>query len=366
MKENQAANNPISIYGQEGLDDFPVLKAFQQYIDAEQSKARKRMIMLCLFFGFLMTIVIVVFMIMLREADERNQLLLRDATAQNQALNDKLVEFAMKERERQPVVVQPQAPAHNPANDAAIKAMTDTLAALQKQMADQQVKMIEQQAKIDENRAKMAEEQLKAVAAAAAKAQEAATAQKATGPSKEQLTLQKQIDEDTAKLVKARALLKAEKEKIAAEKERLRREEVERQRRRLYPEYYEKKDAEEKAAAEKKQQAPAAKMDRPVSYFDAYEDDVDLDDDGLSADELDDLVPSAKPKPKAKPAAAAPAKKPSAGAKKPMAPSAAARPQAKQIKSVSAPVEAKSASGDRYVVPVEINGANSDWLIPTT
>ena len=37
MNENPAANNAVSIYGQEGLDDFPVLKAFQQYIDAEQS-----------------------------------------------------------------------------------------------------------------------------------------------------------------------------------------------------------------------------------------------------------------------------------------------------------------------------------------
>ena len=193
MNENQAANNPISIYGQEGLDDFPVLKAFQQYIDAEQSKSRKRMIMLCVFFGFLMTIMIVVFLFMLR-----------DATARNQALNDKFVNLLM-ERDRQPVVVQPPAPIQNAANDAAIKAMTDTMAALQKQIADQQAKMIEQQAKLEENRAKMAEEQLKAVTAAAAKAQEAAAAQKATGPSKEQLALQKQIDEDTAKLVKARA-----------------------------------------------------------------------------------------------------------------------------------------------------------------
>ena len=72
MNDNPTANNAVSIYGQEGLDDFPVLKAFQQYIDAEQSKARKRMIMLCLFFGFLMTIVIVVFMIMLREADAKS------------------------------------------------------------------------------------------------------------------------------------------------------------------------------------------------------------------------------------------------------------------------------------------------------
>ena len=342
MNDNPTANNAVSIYGQEGLDDFPVLKAFQQYIDAEQSKSRKRMIMLCVFFGFLMSVMIVVFLFMLR-----------DASARNQSLNDKLVEYVMKERERQPVVGQPTAPVQNAANDAAIKAMTDTLAALQKQMADQQTKMIEQQAKLEESRAKMAEEQLKAVAAAAAKVQETATAQKAAGPSKEQLALQKQIDEDTAKLVKARALLKAEKDKIAAEKEKLRREEVERQRRRLYPEYYEKKDAEGKAAAEKKQ-SPLDELDAPVSYFNAY--DNELDDD-----ELDDLVPS---KPKSKPAAAVPAKKPT--------PPSAAKPQSKQAKPVSAPVEAKkaadakSASGDRYVVPVEINGADSDWLIPTT
>lgn len=349
MNDNPTANNAVSIYGQEGLDDFPVLKAFQQYIDAEQSKSRKRMIMLCVFFGFLMSVMIVVFLFMLR-----------DASARNQSLNDKLVEYVMKERERQPVVVQPTAPVQNAANDAAIKAMTDTLAALQKQMADQQTKMIEQQAKLEESRAKMAEEQLKAVAAAAAKVQETATAQKATGPSKEQLALQKKIDEDTAKLVKARALLKAEKDKIDAEKEKLRREEVERQRRRLYPEYYEKKDAADKAAADKKQ-SPLDELDEPVSYFNAY--DNELDDD-----ELDDLVPS---KPKSKPAAAAPVKKPAAPAKKPTPPSAA-KPQPKQGKPVSAPVEAKkaadakSASGDRYVVPVEINGADSDWLIPTT
>ena len=37
--------NAVSVYGQtDGLDDFPVLKAFQQYIDSEQAKARKRMV----------------------------------------------------------------------------------------------------------------------------------------------------------------------------------------------------------------------------------------------------------------------------------------------------------------------------------
>ena len=341
MNENRTDTNAVSIYGQEGLEDFPVLKAFQQYIDAEQSKSRKRMIMLCVFFGFLMTIMIVVFLFMLR-----------DVSARNQSLNDKLVEYVMKDRDRQPVVVQPTVPAqNNTANDAAIKAMTDTLAALQKQMADQQAKMMEQQVKFEESRAKMAEERIKA-----------ATAQKAAGPSREQLAIQRQIDEDTAKLVKARALLKAEKEKIEAEKEKLRREEIERHRRRLYPEYYEKKDAEERTAAEKEQE----ERDRPVSYFDTY--DNDLDDD-----ELEDIVePLAKPKASSK-TAVAPARKPAANAaKKPTSPStASARPQSdpaasRQTPKQLAPVKAKPAAGDRYVVPVEINGADSDWLIPTT
>ena len=51
--------NAVSLYGQtDAMDDFPVLKAFQQYIDSEQAKARKRMLMLCIFFGILMTVVI--------------------------------------------------------------------------------------------------------------------------------------------------------------------------------------------------------------------------------------------------------------------------------------------------------------------
>ena len=51
MSENQINQNAVSVYGQEGLDDFPVLKAFQQYIDAEQIKSRKRMVMLSIFFA---------------------------------------------------------------------------------------------------------------------------------------------------------------------------------------------------------------------------------------------------------------------------------------------------------------------------
>ena len=45
------AANAVSIFGQGGSpNDFPVLKAFQEYIDAEQAKARKRMLGLSVFF----------------------------------------------------------------------------------------------------------------------------------------------------------------------------------------------------------------------------------------------------------------------------------------------------------------------------
>ena len=92
--------NAVSVYGQDSaLDDFPVLKAFQQYIDSEQAKARKRMLMLCTFFAFLMIVVMAVFVALLVSVSSRNQ-----------SLNDRLVEFAMKERDRpstSPVVVQP-------------------------------------------------------------------------------------------------------------------------------------------------------------------------------------------------------------------------------------------------------------------
>ena len=262
MSENQIHQNAVSVYGQEGLDDFPVLKAFQQYIDAEQIKSRKRMVMLSIFFAVLLTVVIAIFL-----------LVLKDVSSKNQALNDRLIELVSKERDRQPVVVQQPAPApvQQPANDAALKAMTETLVTLQKQLVEQQ-----QQAK-----------------RAPEPPPSAAVPEK---PTREQMTIQQKIDSDTEKLKKVQALLKAEKEKIAAEKERLHQQEIEYHRRRLYPDYYEKLDRE--AATEKREaerpartKAPAAKKPSapkpvPVKTPPAKE-LIDLDDD---YDELDDNV----------------------------------------------------------------------------
>ena len=57
--------NAVSVYTQDAMDDFPVLKAFQQYIDAEQAKARKRLLSLGIFFGILTGAIIAVFVVML-------------------------------------------------------------------------------------------------------------------------------------------------------------------------------------------------------------------------------------------------------------------------------------------------------------
>ena len=358
MSENQTSANAVSVYGQEGLDDFPVLKAFQQYIDAEQNKSRKRMVMLCVFFGFLMTVMIMVFLF-----------ILRDVSSKNDALNDRVLEFMMKSSDRQNVIVQPPAPS----NDAAIKTMTDTLLTMQKHMAEQQEKAIAAQVAAAQAVAAQAQ------AAAQAKAAQPAPAQQAPLTPQEQ----RRIDSETQKLAKANAALKAEKEKLAAEKEKLRQQEIELHRRRLYPEYYEKLDRESAAPAPRTT-APAARPRpaTPAAYGSAYEDE-DLDD---LIDDLPPIEPVARPS--AKPAAAKPAAaKPTPA--KPAAPAAAKPVAAKPVETKpvekpaaakpvpskpvpSKPVAAKPVEeapktvlgADHFNVPLEINGEASDWLIP--
>ena len=219
-------DNQVTLYGQSDVnDEFPVLKAFQQYINEEQNKARKRVMGLCVFFTILMMLIVGVFLTMMFQLSARNQ-----------QLNDRLVDFAMRERAapsvQQPVIVQQPTPASVPsAETEAVKTMTETIAALQKQLLEQQ----------SANRVNIENK-----------------AQEAISPAE-----QEYIDEETAKLKKIKAKMEkerarmeaerkkiaAERKKIADEKERQRQEEIEQHHRRLYPEYYAKLDAE-KATAE--------------------------------------------------------------------------------------------------------------------
>ena len=67
-------DNPLSIVPSEGAsNEFPVLKAFQEYIDAEQAKARKRMLGLSVFFIVLLFVVVVTFVLILTTVLNRNQ-----------------------------------------------------------------------------------------------------------------------------------------------------------------------------------------------------------------------------------------------------------------------------------------------------
>ncbi len=200
----------VSVYGSgDALDDFPVLKAFQQYIDAEQAKARKRLLALGIFFGALIFIVIAIFVI-----------LLMNVTNRNQQLNDRLIEFAMKDRSTgSAVVVQP------PQDSSAILTLTTKLEEMQRKLSETQIK---------------AE---KAVAEAEEKARQAATSAEAMPkpPTAEELEIKR-----------LRALLDEEKKKAEAEKERRRQEELEAYRRQHYPELYETNPALERAQRARK------------------------------------------------------------------------------------------------------------------
>ena len=84
--DSEIPENAVRLYGEsDAMDNFPVLKAFQQYIDAEQAKARKRMLLLGVFFGALMLVVIAVFVIIILNANQRNQ-----------TLNDRLYFYFLK------------------------------------------------------------------------------------------------------------------------------------------------------------------------------------------------------------------------------------------------------------------------------
>lgn len=254
MKDTQNSDSAVSVYGQndQQLEDFPILKAFQQYIDAEHAKARKRMATVCAGFVIVIVALIAAFMYRLVTISANHELANEKLDKRNQELNDKLLEYAMTDRNREPV--------ESPKTDAALKEMTEALLAIQKQIAAQEQK-IEKAEKDREN----------------------------AGPTAAQKAMERQLQADTEKLIKDRALLASEKEKLEVEREKLRKQEVEIQRRRLYPEYYKQQEApvadavqqEVVVLPEKPTTRPPSSPVKPkvgkdgsVNYFDAYDEDV--------------------------------------------------------------------------------------------
>ena len=312
MNENQTA---VSVYSQDGMDDFPVLKAFQRYIDSEQAKARKRLVMLGIFFCILIGAVIAVFVAMLASV-----------TARNQQLNDRLVEFAMRERQQPSAIVQ------QPVQDnSIILAMT--------------AKIDEMQKKLDESRAKA--EKDAAVAAERERARLAAEKERARTTAQQAATTQKTPSAEELEIKRLNTLLEIERQKAAAEKERRlkeeaavkerrRQEELEAYRRRQYPELYKPK-AETPVPAPKANTARqtakrAQSVDDEIDEIVAELDNDDSDSGAITYFDSDDDKPAAKAK---------------AAPRKNVAKEESAKPESYKI-----PVEVKR-TGRRWHVPVE-------------
>ena len=237
--ETSSAANAVSLFGQSGgVNDFPVLKAFQEYIDAEQAKARKRMLGLSVFFILLLIVVVITF-----------TLVITSVIGRNQQLSDRLLDIALREKTATQPVVNVQSPA--PTVESA------ELVRLREELRREKEEIKAEQAKRDEVR-------FNKLLDAISKPQQQPVAAPTpvvvtTSPS----SVLQPAAAETAELARLREELRREKEERQAEqakaKEEKRKAEIEAHRRRLYPEYYAQEDAR-KAAAE----AAAAEPVRPV------------------------------------------------------------------------------------------------------
>lgn len=215
-------DNTLSIVpsGEGNSNDFPVLKAFQEYIDAEQAKARKRMLGLSVFFIILLVVVVCTFALVLTVVVNRNQ-----------ALSDKLLDYALNDSRRssqppvQVVAPQPQV----------------TQSALQDVM-----KPIIERLEREQDAMKSAYEKQQKDAQALSDAREKA---------------------HNEELRKAREELKRERE--LAKKEAERQAQIERHRQKLYPDYYNVVEGSGRALPseppELRQQQPKPVPERPAA-----------------------------------------------------------------------------------------------------
>lgn len=210
-----------------GMNDFPVLKAFQEYIEAEQARARKRTLGLSIFFIVLLVVVVVTFSVIMASVINRDQQSLQAIAIRNQALSDKLLDIALRERTpaAQPVVnvQQPPAAVHPDAGAQALKPVLDRLESLTEALKKQP--------------AGTAPQPVPMVQPAAPQPLPAAVSPELEAARRQQNELARQ-----------RAAVAAERARLREEQEQLRRERIEQHRRRLYPDYYAREDAQKTAA----------------------------------------------------------------------------------------------------------------------
>lgn len=260
------AANAVSIFSSAGnANEFPVLKAFQEYIDAEQAKARKRMLGLSIFFILLLVVVVVTFTLVMTSVINRNQ-----------ALSDRLLDIALREKTQAQPVVNVQQPIPQPVIQQPSQA--DVL----KPVLEKFDKLAEAMVKAQQQHVPVAAPAPVVVTTAASPSPAAQVAESA-----EIARLREELRREIA----------ARKEQEAKAKEEKRKAEIEAHRRRLYPEYYARQAAQKVVPAAATPQTPPSSTKlpgmTPINYFSTDGDDA----------ELAQLLPARKqqPSPKAAP-----------------------------------------------------------------
>ena len=377
----------LSLIGQNAENDFPVLKAFQQYIDAEQAKARKRMLGLSIFFIMLLVAVVVTFTIVMMSVINRNQ-----------ALSDRLLEIALRERPAQAAPVVVQQPAPQPiVQPAPVQSRESEL----KPFLDKMETLVS---------AIVAKQQQQSIAPAPVVVT-TGTPIPTIQPSTESVEAARMREE----LKKQKEELEAERARLKEAQEKLKQAEIEKHRRRLYPEYYAQEDARKTAPApaptpapvipqpqvappvatptpapvvpvqpepKARPAAPAAAPARvrsslenlkPINYFELSNDTPPAKPATKPAQKTDPKpTPAAKPSaPAAKPAATAPAAKPATPAAKPVAkpaekpaPKPAAKPAAPKPPPPSQPPVKNPEAPKTETIDVGTPSGNATpWLI---
>lgn len=320
--ENDIPQNAVSVYGSDStMDEFPILKAFQEYINAEQAKARKRITALAVFFGVLLIAILAIFMTLLVKSYNDNQ-----------HLNDRLVDFMQKERERSDKEhsererAAAEAAARPSRDSAAVIELTKKIETLQEKIYNTQRKADEAERALVEKENLMAEKD-KQAAEALKKAIEDA---KPKGPTPE--------EQEIARL---KSLLAAEKRKQAAavEKERRRQAELEEYRRKHYPQHYQRQTTPSRPS----RTLTIGNLDTSaLPRYDEDYDDLPDEDTAISYYDDEDEAP------------ATPAKKKSVSPSKP-------KPAAK----APAKTAPKAEPEEKFSIPVEVKKSDiSVWDIP--
>ena len=254
--ETSSATNAVSLFGQGGgVNDFPVLKAFQEYIDAEQAKARKRMFGLSIFFIVLLVVVVVTFTIIMTSVISRNQ-----------SLSDRLLDIALREKNPAQPVVNVQQPTPVPVP------VVQPHPQPQPQPSAESVELIRLREDLQREKdarqadqAKRDKEKIESLTAQLAKAQ-----QQPVTPTPVVVTTPGSVVQPVAEsveLARLREELRREKEERKAEQDKRAKEKKEAEKeaflRRQYPDYYAKEDAR-KAAESARRAAPPLPTSAPV------------------------------------------------------------------------------------------------------